>query len=152
MSSLDEAPVPDGVSHCTGTKVGLPELQLGILPGFGGTQRLPRLVGLQTAAQMMLTSAPINDKKAAKLGLVDGVVPKEKLLAAARAWAAEIAAGTKPRNFSLYRCCPTAFCLPGWPGCFTQEGACPRTYSRFWVWRQWIFRLEFVRRGLVLVL
>ncbi|BDA49067.1 Peroxisomal fatty acid beta-oxidation multifunctional protein [Coccomyxa sp. Obi] len=89
---------------CTpGTKLGLPELQLGILPGFGGTQRLPRLVGLQTAAQMMLTSAPINDKKAAKLGLVDAVVPADKLLAAARAWAAEIAAGTKPRNFTLYR-------------------------------------------------
>ena len=86
-----------------GTKLGLPELQLGILPGFGGTQRLPRLVGLQTAAQMMLTSAPISDKKAAKLGLVDAVVPQGKLLEAARAWAAEIAAGTKPRNFSLYR-------------------------------------------------
>lgn len=86
-----------------GTKLGLPELQLGILPGFGGTQRLPRLVGLQTAAQMMLTSQPVNDKKAAKLGLVDAVVPKEKLLEAACAWAAEIAAGTKPRNFSLYR-------------------------------------------------
>ncbi len=52
---------------------------------------------------MMLTSAPINDKKAAKLGLVDAVVPQGKLLEAARAWAAEIAAGTKPRNFSLYR-------------------------------------------------
>ncbi|CAL5226791.1 g9652 [Coccomyxa viridis] len=89
---------------CTpGTKLGLPELQLGILPGFGGTQRLPRLVGLQKAAQMMLTSAPVNDKKAAKLGLVDAVVPQGKLLEAARAWAAEIAAGTKPRNFSLYR-------------------------------------------------
>ncbi|CAL8463963.1 g3498 [Coccomyxa elongata] len=89
---------------CTpGTKLGLPELQLGILPGFGGTQRLPRLVGLQTAAQMMLTSAPINDKKAAKLGLVDAVVPADKLLPAARTWAAEIAAGTKPRNFTLYR-------------------------------------------------
>lgn len=91
-------------SLSTGTKLGLPELQLGILPGFGGTQRLPRLVGLQTAAQMMLTSAPINDKKAAKLGLVDAVVPADKLLPAARAWAAEIAAGTKPRNFTLYRC------------------------------------------------
>ena len=49
-----------------GTKLGLPELQLGILPGFGGTQRLPRLVGLQTACQMMLTSAPVSDAKALK--------------------------------------------------------------------------------------
>jgi enoyl-CoA hydratase/3-hydroxyacyl-CoA dehydrogenase len=96
----------------TGTKLGLPELQLGILPGFGGTQRLPRLVGLQTAVQMMLTSTPINDKKAAKLGLVDGVVPKEKLLEAARAWAADIAAGTKPRNFTLYRWAWLAIMLP----------------------------------------
>jgi enoyl-CoA hydratase/3-hydroxyacyl-CoA dehydrogenase len=86
-----------------GSKLGLPELQLGVLPGFGGTQRLPRLVGLQTAVQMMLTSAPINDRKAAKLGLVDTVVPREQLLPAARAWAADIAAGAKPRNFSLYR-------------------------------------------------
>ena len=52
--------------RATGTKLGLPELQLGILPGFGGTQRLPRLVGLQTACQMMLTSAPISADKALK--------------------------------------------------------------------------------------
>lgn len=39
-----------------GTRLGLPELQLGIIPGFGGTQRLPRLVGLQKAVEMMLTS------------------------------------------------------------------------------------------------
>jgi len=52
--------------------------QLGIIPGFGGTQRLPRLVGLQKAAEMMLTSKPISEKAALAAGLVDEVVPKDK--------------------------------------------------------------------------
>lgn len=56
-----------------GASIGLPELQLGILPGFGGTQRLPRLVGLQQALTMILTSAPVKAEKALKLGLVDQV-------------------------------------------------------------------------------
>ena len=52
---------------------------------------------------MMLTSTPIKEKAALKAGLLDGVVPKEQLLEAARRLALEIAAGTKPRNLSLYR-------------------------------------------------
>lgn len=89
---------------CTpGTRMGLPELQLGILPGFGGTQRLPRLVGLQKALQMMLTSQPIKDVEARKLGLVDEVVPLDQLLQAARALALDIAEGRKPRMLSLHR-------------------------------------------------
>ena len=61
---------------CTpGTRLGLPELSLGILPGFGGTQRLPRLVGLKKACEMMLTSAPIKHDLAQKLGLVDLIAP-----------------------------------------------------------------------------
>jgi len=89
---------------CTpGTRMGLPELQLGILPGFGGTQRLPRLVGLQKALEMMLTSAPIKDGAARKLGLVDDVVPQAQLLEAARRMALDIAEGRKPRMLSLYR-------------------------------------------------
>ena len=59
----------------TGSKLGLPELQLGILPGFGGTQRLPRLVGLQTACQMMLTSAPVDSKKVLPLPTSLGCLP-----------------------------------------------------------------------------
>ena len=74
-----------------GTSFGLPELQLGIIPGFGGTQRLPRAVGLQKAAEMMLTSTPIKDGAARKLGLVDEVVPPQQLLEAAKKLALDIA-------------------------------------------------------------
>eukprot|EP00195_Chlamydomonas_chlamydogama_P011374 CAMPEP_0202900968 /NCGR_PEP_ID=MMETSP1392-20130828/12462_1 /ASSEMBLY_ACC=CAM_ASM_000868 /TAXON_ID=225041 /ORGANISM="Chlamydomonas chlamydogama, Strain SAG 11-48b" /LENGTH=718 /DNA_ID=CAMNT_0049587441 /DNA_START=176 /DNA_END=2332 /DNA_ORIENTATION=+ len=89
---------------CTpGTRLGLPELQLGIIPGFGGTQRLPRLVGLQKAAEMMLTSQPIKHDAALKLGLVDEVVPKDQLLQAAKRRALDIATGRQPRLYSLTR-------------------------------------------------
>lgn len=60
-----------------GTKMGLPELSLGIIPGFGGTQRLPRLVGVQKAAEMMLTSKPISAQAAKAAGLVDEIVSKD---------------------------------------------------------------------------
>ena len=53
------------------TKLGLPESQLGLLPGAGGTQRLPRLVGVQAALDMMLTGKQVPAKKALKMGLVD---------------------------------------------------------------------------------
>jgi enoyl-CoA hydratase/carnithine racemase len=95
-----------------GASLGLPELSLGILPGFGGTQRLPRLVGLQEAIQAMLTSKPFKAEKALKLGLVDGIVPPADLLNAARALAVQIAQGKAPRLHSLYRYAlqPTAPC------------------------------------------
>eukprot|EP00199_Chlamydomonas_sp_CCMP681_P001081 CAMPEP_0119102552 /NCGR_PEP_ID=MMETSP1180-20130426/1265_1 /TAXON_ID=3052 ORGANISM="Chlamydomonas cf sp, Strain CCMP681" /NCGR_SAMPLE_ID=MMETSP1180 /ASSEMBLY_ACC=CAM_ASM_000741 /LENGTH=722 /DNA_ID=CAMNT_0007086861 /DNA_START=27 /DNA_END=2195 /DNA_ORIENTATION=+ len=89
---------------CTpGTRFGLPELQLGIIPGFGGTQRLPRLVGLQKSIEMMLTSQLINDKAALKLGLVDAVVPQAQLMEAACKLALEIAEAKRPRNITLFR-------------------------------------------------
>ena len=68
------------VSDSKKTKLGLPESQLGLLPGAGGTQRLPRLVGVQPALDMMLTGKQIAAKKALKLGLVDDVVPPSILL------------------------------------------------------------------------
>lgn len=64
--------------------IGLPETQLGIIPGFGGTQRLPRLIGLVEALKMITTGGRVFPKKARRLGLVDEVVPREHLLAAAR--------------------------------------------------------------------
>ncbi|MEZ6875097.1 fatty acid oxidation complex subunit alpha FadJ [Enterobacter sp. KBR-315C3_2022] len=65
------------------TVLGLPEVQLGLLPGSGGTQRLPRLVGVSTALEMMLTGKQLRARQALKVGLVDEVVPHSILLDAA---------------------------------------------------------------------
>lgn len=62
------------------TVLGLPEVQLGLLPGSGGTQRLPRLVGLQKALDMILTGKQLRATQAKKAGLVDDVVPVSILL------------------------------------------------------------------------
>ncbi|KGJ87416.1 fatty acid oxidation complex subunit alpha FadJ [Colwellia psychrerythraea] len=62
------------------TSLGLPEVQLGLLPGSGGTQRLPKLVGLQKSLDMMLTGKQLRAKQALKAGLVDDVVPNSVLL------------------------------------------------------------------------
>ena len=69
------------------TKLGVPESQLGLLPGAGGTQRLPRLIGVQSGLDLMLTGRQVDAKKARKMGLVDELVPESILLetAAARA-------------------------------------------------------------------
>ncbi|HAT7686934.1 fatty acid oxidation complex subunit alpha FadJ [Enterobacter cloacae] len=65
------------------TVLGLPEVQLGLLPGSGGTQRLPRLVGVSTALEMILTGKQLRARQALKAGLVDDVVPHSILLEAA---------------------------------------------------------------------
>ena len=61
------------------TQWGLPEVQLGLLPGAGGTQRLPRLIGLTDSFEIILSGKKINAKKALKLGLVSDVVPPDQL-------------------------------------------------------------------------
>ena len=80
------------------TKLALPEVMLGLLPGAGGTVRLPRLVGLQAALDMMLTGKNIRAEKALKMGLVDAVVPERNLLSAARDLAAALAEGKPARK------------------------------------------------------
>lgn len=62
------------------TAVGLPEVQLGILPGFGGTQRLPRLIELPQALNLMLTGRQVDARKARRLGIADEVVAQPLLL------------------------------------------------------------------------
>lgn len=66
-------------------KFGQPEVKLGIVPGYGGSQRLPRLVGKGRALQLLLTGEVIDAAEAYRIGLVNRVVPGSELLAAARA-------------------------------------------------------------------
>lgn len=71
-------------------KLGLPEVSLGILPGYGGTQRLPRLVGSGAALQLILTGDPVTADEALRLGLVNGVCEPAELLAHCKAVAQRI--------------------------------------------------------------
>jgi enoyl-CoA hydratase/carnithine racemase len=73
-------------------KMGQPEVKLGIIPGYGGTQRLPRLVGKGLAQQILLTGEIISAQEALRIGLVNEVVPQPELIARAEAIAAKIIA------------------------------------------------------------
>ncbi len=68
------------VSDSSKTKLGLPEVMLGVLPGFGGTYRLPKKIGLTNALDMILTGKQVRAKKALKLDLADFMMPAERLL------------------------------------------------------------------------
>jgi 3-hydroxyacyl-CoA dehydrogenase/enoyl-CoA hydratase/3-hydroxybutyryl-CoA epimerase len=83
------------------TALGLPEVQLGLLPGGGGTQRLPQLVGIQKALDMMLTGKQLRAKQALKAGLVSDVVPSSILVATAEKLALSGKLKSTPRKSSL---------------------------------------------------
>ncbi len=72
-------------------KFGQPEVGLGITPGFGGTQRLPRLVGMGMAKQLLYTARNIDAAEALRIGLVNAVIPQAELLDAALKMAGQIA-------------------------------------------------------------
>ena len=74
-------------------KLGQPEILLGIIPGGGGTQRLPRLVGPARAKDLILSGRQVGPEEALRIGLVDRVVPPAALLDEALGWAAELGAG-----------------------------------------------------------
>jgi 3-hydroxyacyl-CoA dehydrogenase/enoyl-CoA hydratase/3-hydroxybutyryl-CoA epimerase len=76
------------------TTLGLPEVQLGLLPGAGGTQRLPKLVGMRQALDLILAGKTLKASKAKKAGVVDEVVPAPILLEVAKRRARELADGT----------------------------------------------------------
>src|SRR5882724_9763827 len=71
-------------------KIGQPEIALGLIPGYAGTQRLPRLVGKGRAMDMILTGTPIAADEAQRIGLVNRVVPAADLMAEARKLAAQL--------------------------------------------------------------
>lgn len=69
---------------------GLPEINLGLIPGAGGTQRLPRLIGMGRAYEMLFTGKPIKAQKALEIGLVNAIFPENEVLDAAKRMASEI--------------------------------------------------------------
>lgn len=73
-------------------RFGQPEVKLGIIPGYGGTQRLPRLVGRGRALEMMLSGEPVSAAEAHRIGLVNAVVPQPELLTYSRAWLEKVLA------------------------------------------------------------
>jgi len=88
---LELALACDFIYASTGAKVGFPEVTLGIMPGFGGTQNLPRLIGPNRANELIFTGRIIDAAKAAAWGIVNEVFPPEELLAKAKEAAALIA-------------------------------------------------------------
>jgi len=72
-------------------KIGLPEINLSIIPGHGGTQRLPRLIGKGRALELICRGEPVDAATAERIGLVNQVVPHEELWATVQALAAEFA-------------------------------------------------------------
>ena len=75
----------------TRSRFGQPEVKLGLIPGFGGTSRLPRRVGVAWARELVLTGEPIDAETALRIGLVNRVFPPEELVDAAVAAGAAIA-------------------------------------------------------------
>jgi enoyl-CoA hydratase len=75
--------------------IGCPEVNLGIMPGSGGTQRLPRLIGIAKTKELLFMGDTVSGDEAYRIGLVNKVVPKESLLDEAKTWAKKLA--SKPR-------------------------------------------------------
>ncbi|MEM9531956.1 MAG: 3-hydroxyacyl-CoA dehydrogenase NAD-binding domain-containing protein [Pseudomonadota bacterium] len=98
---------------------GLPEVQVGLLPGAGGTQRLPRLIGIQPALELITQGRHVSAEKARDLGFIDQVVPAEHLLTAAKEWLESNPSAEQPWDKKGFR-------VPGGSGAFH-----PKTVQTF---------------------
>ncbi len=85
------------------TKLGLPEAKVGLLPGGGGTQRLPRLIGAEEALKLMLKGRHVDPAYALKIGAIDAVVARSELLASARQWIATVGKTRQPWDEKEFR-------------------------------------------------
>lgn len=74
------------IASCPHLTLSFPDIQFGVTPGAGGTQRLPRLIGIASALPLLLDGVAIGAQRALELGLVDQLAPRDELLARARAW------------------------------------------------------------------
>ena len=77
--------------------IALPEVMLGILPGFGGTQRLPKRIGLIASLDLLLTGRALDSKRARRVGVIDDIIPRERFNERAAVWVEAFLAGKKPR-------------------------------------------------------
>ena len=93
--------------------VGLPEVTVGLLPGAGGTQRLPRLIGIPAALPILQSGAPLSPAEALKSGIVHGVLLAAELVAAARRWVLEHQQAQQPWDQKGFRVPGGAGCLAG---------------------------------------
>ena len=83
-------------------KMGLPEVSLGVIPGYGGTQRLAQIIGKGRAMDMILTAAMIDSKTALNFGLVSEIIPQSKLLEAAKRKAGQLLKNSpKAQSFAI---------------------------------------------------
>jgi len=92
-------------------KLGLPEVNIGLIPGAGGTQRLPRLVGRSRALDLVLTARQVGADEALGMGLVDRLAP-DGALNTALELAGKLAGGSSPAQLAAVRCIDAAFDLP----------------------------------------
>ncbi len=93
-------------------ELGLPEVGLGIIPGAGGTQRLPRAIGMARAKDLILTGRRVKAEEAAAIGLVNRVVPPESLMAEALAYATQVAGNAPISLRQAKRAMDEGFGLP----------------------------------------